>query len=109
MFGWGWTEYGDVFRKGVRSRSEFCFEVVIAGAVDQPPTADIKPPFEFVSCGRHVGTEDECYRQPGQEIPILRLPKCTEPVSANVVCLETSRAFDGIGVEPECRRGIFAR
>jgi hypothetical protein len=74
MFGWGWTEYGDVFRKGVRSRSEFCFEVVIAGAVDQPPTADIKPPFEFVSCGRHVGTEDECYRQPGQEIPILRLP-----------------------------------
>jgi hypothetical protein len=73
LFCWGWTEYGDVFRKDARSRSEYCFEIVIKGAPNQVPGEDIKPPFAFVSVGRHTGSEDECYRRPGDEIPILRL------------------------------------
>lgn len=74
LYAWGWTEYGHVFKKDFRSRSEFCFEIVLSGRVDQPPTAEIKPPFTFVNHGIHNGSEDECFRPPGQEIPVLRLP-----------------------------------
>jgi hypothetical protein len=73
LFGWGWAEYGDVFRKDIRSRSEYCFEIVINGALDQAFGEDVKPPFVFKSAGRHTGSEDECYRRPGDQIPILRL------------------------------------
>ena len=42
LYMWGWTEYGDVFRGDKRSRSEFCFEIVINGNVNQRPTDQLK-------------------------------------------------------------------
>jgi hypothetical protein len=74
LYMWGWVEYGDIFRKSQRSRSEFCFEVAINGDITKPPTDLVKPPFDFVACAKHNGSEDECYRRAGDVIPILRLP-----------------------------------
>jgi hypothetical protein len=72
LFGWGWAEYGDVFRPGVRSRAEYAFEVVVTGDLWRAPDEKVKAPFQFVVLDRHNGCDDECYRQPGSEMPLHR-------------------------------------
>jgi hypothetical protein len=69
---WGWTEYNDVFTPDTRRRSEFCSEIIVAGALDKAPDERTKEPFIFMSYKMHNGTENECYRKPFTTAPKVK-------------------------------------
>jgi hypothetical protein len=73
LYMWGWAEYSDVFRPDHRSRSEYCFEILVTGDPHRIPNSQLKPPFDFVAFDKHNGSEGECYRRPGEPTPILHL------------------------------------
>jgi hypothetical protein len=61
---YGWTEYGDVFDKRKRHRTEFCHRITADG---QPSRIGCQ--FSSSVIGEFNGAEKDCYRKAGQDAP----------------------------------------
>jgi len=80
FFVWGWIEYRDVFSNTPIRRAEWCSELEVMGDITAP-TADAAVVFRLTSIDRFNGTDEDCYRKPGEEAPLRSLEQMM-PASA---------------------------